>query len=140
MANATLPNAQDPAVFVAQAQPAKRRAEGEKLLDLMTTITGTTPVMWGPTMIGFGTYSYRYASGRSGEFLRIGFSPRRPALALYGLKDHPASAPLLAALGPHTTGAGCVYVKSLDAIDLDVLADLVRIGYEEPKLYEVPPG
>jgi len=136
-ANTTVPTGHSPTEFVAAVEPARRRTEAELLLALMAEVTGAEPAMWGPTMIGFGTYSYRYASGREGEFLRVGFSPRKGALSLYGLKDHDSSAPLLAALGPHTDGVGCLYVKHLDAIDLAVLRELVRIGYEQPKLFEV---
>src|SRR5680860_673684 len=103
MANMTLPNAQNPEDFLALVEPAKRKREGEQLLALMTEETGATPVMWGPTMIGFGTYAYRYPSGRKGEFFRVGFSPRRSALSLYGLKDDEGAGVMLADLGPHTT-------------------------------------
>jgi len=137
MANATVPTGESPSEFVAGVEPAKRRAEGEQLLSLMAEVTGDVPVMWGPTMIGFGTYAYRYASGREGVFLRVGFSPRKAALSLYGLKDHESAEPLLAALGPHTASVGCLYVKNLAALDLDALRELVRIGYAQPKLYEV---
>jgi len=137
MANTTVPTGQSPADFLSAVEPLKRRVEGQQLLALMAEVTDAKPVMWGPTMIGFGRYAYRYASGREGEFLRIGFSPRKPALSLYGLKDHESAAPLLDALGPHTTGAGCIYVTSLDAIDLDVLRQLVRIGFTHTKVYEV---
>jgi len=123
--------------FLAGVEPLRRRVEGEQLLALMSEVSGDEPVMWGPTMIGFGRYAYRYASGREGDSLRIGFSPRKQAVSLYGLNDHESAAPLLTVLGPHTTGAGCVYVKRLDEIDLDVLRELVRIGYEQPKTYEV---
>lgn len=137
MANLTQPTGQDPTAFVAGVEPQKRRIEGERLLALMKAATGDKPVMWGPTMIGFGQYKYRSPSGREGDFFRVGFSPRKPALSLYGLKDDEGAVPLLLALGPHTASVGCIYVKSLDALDLDVLSELVRIGYERPKLYEV---
>lgn len=136
MANATVPNAQNPAEFLALVEPAKRKREGEQLLALMTEVTGATPVMWGPTMIGFGTYAYRYPSGRTGEFFRVGFSPRKSALSLYGLKDDEGAEAMLADLGPHTTGTGCVYVRSLDTVNEDVLRALVQRGFERPKLHE----
>ncbi|HZJ39648.1 MAG TPA: DUF1801 domain-containing protein, partial [Demequina sp.] len=100
MANVTVPNAQNPADFLALVEPAKRKSEGEQLLALMTEVTGTTPVMWGPSMIGFGTYAYRYPSGRKGEFFRVGVSPRKSALSLYGLKDDERAEAMLADLGP----------------------------------------
>ncbi len=136
MTNLTAPSTQDPAEFLAAVEPAKRKREGEQLLALMSDVTGATPVMWGPTMIGFGTYSYRYPSGRKGDSFRVGFSPRKSALSLYGLKDDEGAEAMLADLGPHTTGAGCVYVKSLDALDEAVLRTLVLRGFQRPKLHE----
>lgn len=136
MANVTVPNAQNPADLLALVEPAKRKREGEQLLALMTEVTGTTPVMWGPSMVGFGTYAYRYPSGRKGEFFRVGFSPRKSALSLYGLKDDERAEAMLADLGPHTTGAGCVYVKNLDALNNAVLRALVLRGFQRPKLHE----
>lgn len=137
MANATLPTDQDPRDYLASVEPERRRLEGEILLGLMEEATGANAVMWGPTMVGFGSYTYRYASGREGDWLRVGFSPRKAAVSLYGLKDHAGAEPLLAALGPHTDGVGCIYVKRLDSIDLDVLRELVRLAYAVPKGTEV---
>lgn len=136
MANVTAPTSLSPEEFLAAVEPVRRRLEGEKLLALMSEVTGATPVMWGPSMIGFGSYAYRYPSGRKGEFFRVGFSPRKSALSLYGLKDDDRAVAMLADLGPHTTGAGCVYVKRLDAVDEAVLRALVKRGFERPKLHE----
>ena len=136
MANTTVPTGREPAEFLAALDPINRRREGEALLALMSEITGASPVMWGASMIGFGTYSYRYASGRTGEYFRVGFSPRKTALAIYGLKDDEITERMLADLGPHTTGAGCIYVKNLDALDEAVLRTMVRLGYELPKPHE----
>ena len=136
MANLTVPTDQSPTEFLATVEPVKRRLEGERLLALMSEVTGETPFMWGPSMIGFGTYRYCYPSGRKGEFFRVGFSPRKSALSLYGLKDDEHTEAMLADLGPHTLGAGCVYVKRLDAVDEGVLRALVKRSFERPKLYE----
>ncbi|NTV39336.1 MAG: DUF1801 domain-containing protein [Demequinaceae bacterium] len=133
MANATLPTDQDPLDFLAAVEPERRRLEGETLLGLMEKATGQPAVMWGPSIVGFGSYTYKYASGRQGDWLRVGFSPRKAALSLYGLKDHADAAELLAELGPHTGGVGCIYVKRLDTLDLDVLSELVRRSYSLPK-------
>ncbi|MBC7297520.1 MAG: DUF1801 domain-containing protein [Demequina sp.] len=136
MANVTVPTAQSPAEFLALVEPAKRKRDGERLLALMSEVTGAAALMWGPSMIGFGTYAYQYPSGRKGEFFRVGFSPRKSALSLYGLKDDERAEAMLADLGPHTTGAGCVYVKNLDAVDEAVLRALVHRGFQRPKLHE----
>ncbi len=137
MANATVPTGVDPAQFLAAVEPLSRKREGEALLALMSEVTGAPPVMWGPTMVGFGTYSYRYPSGRTGDFFRVGFSPRKAALSLYGLQDDALTQAMLADLGPHTAGAGCVYVKKLDALDHGVLRALVRLSYATAKPHEV---
>ncbi len=136
MANVTVPTSLSPADFLREVEPAPRRREGELLMALMSEVTGATALMWGPSMIGFGSYVYRYPSGRKGEFFRVGFSPRKSALSLYGLKDDDRAVAMLADLGPHTTGAGCVYIKRLDTVDDAVLRALVKRGFERPKLHE----
>ena len=137
MPNATVPTDQDPRDFLAQVEPERRRLEGERLLGLMEEATGQPAVMWGASLVGFGSYTYRYASGHGGTIFRVGFAPRKTAITLYGLKHHTDAGPRLAELGPHTGGVGCIYVKNLDAIDLDVLALLVRGAYERRKESEV---
>lgn len=109
---------------------ARRSAEGTELVALFSAVTGAEPVMWGPSMIGFGQYAYRYASGHTGVWPRAAFSPRKAKLSLYGLQSHPDAAPLLDRLGPHTRAADCVYVTRLSAIDLDVLRELVALSWQ----------
>ncbi|WP_084101998.1 DUF1801 domain-containing protein [Demequina sp. NBRC 110051] len=128
--NKTQPTGVPVDTFLATVSHERRRSEGAVLVALMSEVTGEPAMMWGPSIIGFGSYHYRYASGREGDMPRVGFSPRAAQLAFYGLQDHPASPALLDALGPHTTGASCVYVKRLDAVDLEVLRDLVDLGYQ----------
>lgn len=135
MANKTAVTAQDPFEYLATV-PGRRRAEGEALLTLFEGATGATARMWGPSMIGFGDYRYRYPSGRTGEFFRVGFAPRKSALSLYGLRDHPDAEELLAEIGPFTHGAGCVYVKRLDTIDMRALRAVVATAFDRPKLHE----
>lgn len=130
-AQKTLPSASDPADFIRAVGNDKRREDAERLLAIMTEVTGEPAVMWGASMIGFGAFHYRYASGHEGDTMKVGFSPRASALTLYGLQGHPQSADLLSRLGPHTLGKGCVYVKNLDAIDEEVLRELVAHGYAE---------
>ena len=131
--NATRPTDVDPADFVAGVEHATRRADGQALLALMNEATGETPVMWGPSMVGYGSYHYRYDSGREGDFLRIGFSPRKTRLSLYGLQSAPDAAALLARLGKHTSGVSCLYVNKLADVDMNVLRELVELGWRHPR-------
>lgn len=111
--------------FIASLEPASRQAGARALAALFARATGEPAVMWGPSIVGFGRYSYTYESGRTGESCRVGFSPRKAALTLY-VGDAERHARRLAELGPHTTGKGCVYIKSLDGIDMDALEALVK--------------
>jgi hypothetical protein len=115
--------------FVAAITPHKRRRDAETLLGLMRKATGTEPRMWG-SIVGFGEYDYRYASGREGTAPAAGFSPRKPATTIYLADGVGSYSDVLGELGPHTTGVGCLYVKDLDAVDLDVLRDIVTRSYE----------
>ncbi len=109
---------------------ARRSAEGAELVALFREVTGAEPVMWGPSMIGFGQYAYRYASGHEGVWPRAAFSPRKAKLSLYGLQTHPDAGPLLDLLGPHTSGVDCVYATRLDSLDLAVLRELVALSWQ----------
>jgi len=91
----------------------------------MQRATGEKPKMWGPSIIGFGSYHYRYESGREGDMPLAGFSPRKNATVLYGVKGSGESEALLASLGKHTTGKGCLYIRRLCDVDQKVLAALV---------------
>lgn len=117
------------AAFLDQVQPAKRQADARVLLDLMAEATSEPPVLWGPTIVGFGRHHYVYASGREGDTPCVGFAPRKANLVLYGLASAPGAEPLLARLGKHKRGAACLYVNKLEDVDLDVLRELARIGY-----------
>ena len=128
MTQKTLPTDVPVEEFLASLD-ARRSAEGVELVEVYRAATGAEPVMWGPSIVGFGQYSYRYASGHDGVWLRTGFSPRKAKLSLYGLTEHPDSPPLLDRLGPHTATVACVYVTRLSAIDLDVLRELVALGW-----------
>lgn len=118
--------------FLDAAQPARRVEEGHRLAQLMREETGEQPVLWGPSIVGFGSYHYvspSKTSSTEGDWPKVGFSPRKGALSLYGLKDLPEGAALLPELGSYTEGAGCVYVKRLDQVDEAVLRRLVRIAH-----------
>lgn len=120
--------------FIAQATPDKRREDGERLAEIFREVTGAEPVMWGPSIVGYGSYRYQSPAknGASGDWMKTGFSPRKSALSLYGLKDRPEAAELLPQLGTYTEGAGCIYVKKLDDIDTDVLRRLIAIAWSRP--------
>ena len=111
--------------FIAAVPDAGKRTDALVLIDLMQAVTGEPPVMWGPSIVGFGSYHYRYESGREGDSPLAGFSPRKSALVLYIVAGFEGAEPLLKKLGPHTTGKVCLYVKRLADIDLKVLRALV---------------
>ena len=115
--------------FLAAVEPPRRRLEGERLHAIMREVTGDPGVMWGPTMVGYGDMHYRSAAGREGDWFKVGFSPRKAKLSLYGLKDTPEQLALLPQLGPHTVGVGCVYANRLEALDEDVLRQLIALGF-----------
>jgi hypothetical protein len=115
--------------FLAAVEHPVRHRDGLRLLEMMKEITGEQPEMWGPTIVGFGQYHYRYASGREGDAAAVGFSPRKTSISLYGLTYGPEAAGLLPRLGKHKTGAGCLYVNKLADVDEAVLAELIRTGY-----------
>jgi hypothetical protein len=109
--------------FLAAVEPEGRRADALALCAMMERLSGEPPRMWGPSIVGFGVRRYRYDSGREGEILKVGFSPRKAATALYvGGK---AQADLVARLGKITTGKSCIYVKRLADIDAAVLEEIV---------------
>ncbi|MCK0114278.1 DUF1801 domain-containing protein [Ornithinimicrobium sp. F0845] len=126
----TQPTDADVGAFLDAAQPARRVSEGHRVAELMREVTGEEPVMWGPSMVGYGSYRYVSPSDprRQGDWPKVAFSPRRAALTFYGLKDQPEGAELLPQLGDYTEGAGCVYVKRLDQIDEDVLRRLIAVA------------
>jgi hypothetical protein len=127
--NRTTPTDADVAAFIDAVEHPVRRRDAERLVALLTRVTGEPPRMWGPTIVGFGTYHYRYPSGREGDMSAAGFSPRKAATTIYLPDGVEAHADILATLGPHTLGTGCLYVKDLDTVDLAVLEQVVRRSY-----------
>jgi hypothetical protein len=123
--NKTKPEKLNVAAFVDAIPDETRRADAKALVKLMQRATGEKPKMWGPSIIGFGSYHYKYESGREGDMPLVGFSPRKPATVLYGLRGADDAEALLARLGRYTTGKGCVYVKKLADVDAKVLESLV---------------
>ncbi len=123
--NKTKPTKVNVSGFIAAIADETRRADAKVLVKLMQAATGEKPKMWGPSIIGFGSVHYVYDSGREGDMPLIGFSPRKPASVLYGATGFKGADTLLAKLGRHTTGKGCLYIKKLSDIDESVLKTLI---------------
>jgi hypothetical protein len=122
----TGPTGEDVHAFIAAVPNEARREDARGLCALLADWTGEPPVMWGSGIVGFGAYHYRYESGHEGTAALVGFAPRKANLVLYlvgGFVDRYPT--LLERLGPHTTGKGCLYLKRLDDVDLEVLRELV---------------
>jgi len=120
--NKTMETAADVAAYLDTVEPAERQADGQIVAALMARLSGEPPRLWGPSIIGFGRYHYRYDSGREGDMCRIGFAPRKAELVFYlaGLDDAD-----FMALGRHRRGKGCLYVKRLADIDMGALEALI---------------
>ena len=117
--------------FLAGVEPEKKREEARVLDQLFRKITGWQPVMWGPAIIGYGSYHYKYASGREGDMCATDFSPRKAQHSVYILPGYADFGDYLDRLGKHTIGKSCLYFKKLEDIDLDVLAELIEAGLED---------
>lgn len=126
----------DPADFIASVEPERKREEAKLLDALFRRITGEEPRMWGPSIIGYGSYRTTYASGRKVHWLRTGFSPRKAKHSLYLMGGYCDEATgqrrdeLLARLGKYKTGKSCLYVNKLADVDMDVLQELLRNDWE----------
>ena len=122
------------AAFIAAVPDPRRRKEAEAIDAIHRRVTGCEPKMWGPSIIGYGSYDYRYDSGREGTMCRGGFSPRKAAMTVYLMGNycnHQAEADdLFARLGKHSTGKACLYIKKLEDVDLAVLERLVELSWE----------
>lgn len=127
----TQPTDADVEAFLAAATPARRREDGMALRRIFSDVTGVEPVMWGPSIVGYGQFRYVSPANPStrGIWMKTGFSPRKAQLSLYGLKDVAEGAALLPQLGTFTEGAGCVYVKRLEEIDEAVLRELIAFAF-----------
>lgn len=129
----TKPSDQSVSGFLDKIADETRRAECYAILDMMKRVTKTEPKIWGTGLVGFGTYHYKYESGHEGDCFVTGFAPRKAALTLYitaGVERFPK---LLAKLGKHKAGKGCLYIKNLDDVNLSVLEDLVKQSVEHTK-------
>ena len=129
----TMENSADVNAFLDAVENPRRRSDARQLLALMRKVTGAPPKMWGPSIVGFGKYHYRYASGREGESLRVGFSPRKQNLVIYIMPGFSDYSEILEQLGKFRTGRSCLYVNKLDDVDLVLLEQLVRESFREMK-------
>jgi hypothetical protein len=112
--------------FIAALPDETKRADAKAVAKMMQTATGEKPAMWGPSIVGFGSVHYVYESGREGDMPLLGFSPRKPALVLYGVARTAES--MLPKLGKYTTGKGCLYIKKLADVDVKVLEKMIAFA------------
>ncbi|MWC30257.1 DUF1801 domain-containing protein [Paenibacillus sp. MMS18-CY102] len=112
--------------FIENVESPKKKADAYLLLDLFTETTGYPAKMWGPSIIGFGSYHYKYASGHEGDAPLVGFSPRKAQISLYFATGDTEREALLEKFGKHTAGKACVYIKKVDDVDTEVLRALIR--------------
>ena len=131
--NKTVKTAASVDKFLSAVENKRRREDGLALLEMMKNVTGLEPEMWGPSIIGFGSYHYRYDSGREGDMPLTGFSPRSRSLSLYIMSGFDEYDALLSKLGKHRTGASCLYINKLADVDMDVLRKLVSQSVEHMK-------
>ncbi len=112
--------------FIEDVENPKKREDAYKLLDLFTEVTGYKAKMWGPSIIGFGAYHYKYKTGHEGDAPLVGFSPRKAKVSLYFAPGDPNREALLNNFGKHTTGKACVYINKLADVDVNVLKSLIE--------------
>jgi len=128
--NKTVETDQSVEQFLKQVPEEKKRQDSFVILELMKQVTGLEPKMWGDSMVGFGRYHYKYASGREGDYFQVGFSPRKQNLTLYIMPGFEAYEELLGNLGRFKTGKSCLYINKIEDIDLAVLRKLVEQSVE----------
>ena len=121
----TKPTGESVSAFLQSIPDERRRKDCTTVARLMSRLTGAKPRMWGPSIVGFGTYSYRNSTGKEVEWFLAGFSPRKSNLTLYLMAGFSGRDALMAKLGKHSTGKSCLYIKSLDDVNLDVLETLI---------------
>ncbi len=126
----TKPNDQSVEAFLKGLEHERKRQDSFAILELMKEATGEEAIMWGDSIVGFGNYRYRYASGREGEWMLAGFSPRKQNLTIYIMSGFDEYKSLLGKLGKHKTGKSCLYINKLADVDVDTLKELVRRSAE----------
>ncbi len=137
--NKTKPTTISVSAFLDECADEARRADAKALAKLMERVTGTKPTMWGPSIVGFGSYHYKYESGREGDVPIVGFAPRKAANVLYGAIGFDGAEAVLAKLGKHSTGKGCLYIKKLADVDGKVLETLLETAVAATKSKHAKP-
>ena len=117
--------------FLQQVEHPTRRADGLVLNEIFKEVTGFTPKMWGPSIVGYGSYHYTYQTGRQGDFLATGFSPRKQNLSIYIMPGYTDFSDILGKLGKHKHGRSCLYINKLADVDTEVLKELIRAGLKD---------
>lgn len=117
--------------FINAVDNEQKRRDSWNMIALMKKITGSEPRMWGSSLVGFGSYHYKYASGREGDFFLTGFSPRKAAFTIYIMPGFSEYAELMEQLGPYKTGKSCLYIKNLDVVDREILERLISKSVED---------
>lgn len=127
--NKTTPTDQNVEQFLSTVEDERKRKDSFTILELMKQVTGMEPQMWGSSIVGFGSYHYKYESGREGDMPLVGFSPRKQNLTIYHSGGFEIVDNLLKKLGKYTTGKGCLYIKRLDDVDLPTLKSLIEASF-----------
>ena len=131
----TKPTNQSVKEFLNEISEPERRADCFAVAKIMEEISGEKPKMWGPSIVGFGSYHYKYASGREGDWPMMGFSPRKKDLTLYIMMGFEKHADLMEKLGKHTNSKSCLYIKRLSDVHIPTLKKLMKIGLKDLKAY-----
>lgn len=129
----TKKNDKDPYSFIESVENEKRKKDSLAVIEMMKEITGDDPVMWGPSIVGFGSYHYKYASGREGDWMITGFSPRKQSLTVYIMPGFDKYEELMGKLGKHKTGKSCLYINKLEDVDTEVLKELIALSVTHMK-------
>jgi len=127
--NKTKPNKGSVIEFLNSIEDEQKRKESKKVIKIMKMITSEMPILWGTSIIGFGNYHYKYESGREGDYMKVGFSPRKQNLTIYIMNGFKKHEKLMDQLGKYKTGKSCLYIKTLDDINLEVLEQLIKDSY-----------
>jgi hypothetical protein len=134
----TQANSNDLNTFLASVMPEERQTEARALIARMEQVSGQPPILWGKDLIGFGHYQYTYKSGHSGEWFRMGFSPRKTQLVLYVSLQLAEHADLLARMGKHKTGKACLYLPKWELVNQNVLEELLQLAWAAQPPSEIP--